>query len=613
MTDAEEFAKLVDAKISMWTGGDPALERLMDLCVKRVLVRDYRSDQRPHFDKVGEVARMKGLVIGHIADWLRAALFNGAKWLENVDDGGRQRKLLKFGSIEAITAEADRDMKRDIARLAGTALAEGDEAVEMDLGDGWTLVRLLTAKALDLESGRMQHCIGSGGYDEMVAGGASKFLSLRDPHGKPHATIHVEDGSIQELSGKQNETPLPKYLRRLAPYLVSLGDEGYLDGSYGVVVDMDGNAYDYSTLPDVLRVRGNLHLTDAERDGPFKLPRVIRTGGYVSVDEDIFEGDIETVQAISVYFGGMKMARLPDLVGVEYLDLTSADIEVLPSGLSLTSNLILKGATLRELPAGLKVGRMLDVSGTDMAAIPADTLVGSINADDSAVATLSSQTGYQSLSARNSQLSRLPDGLYVEGDLDISETSVTRLPHDLHVGGILKAARCALRLPCRMPRVRAADFTAATLWMPADFEWQASVCFRAARMNLRGARLACGKGIDLTAAHFDGLPAVIRAETVNLRRMMAAPMDVLDIDLRVKTLIVSDADLHIGTGVLVEDWIVIENEVERGFWFHPAAAVDYLGRRSDFSGLEAASDYYGATAKGYDHLRPTLQQPTQRT
>src|SRR5690606_37071106 len=49
--------------------------------------------------------------VGHIADWLSAAVANEASWLSNVDEKGIPKKLRKFSSIEQITKEADKAMQ----------------------------------------------------------------------------------------------------------------------------------------------------------------------------------------------------------------------------------------------------------------------------------------------------------------------------------------------------------------------------------------------------------------------------------------------------------------------------------------------------------------------
>jgi hypothetical protein len=138
----------------------------------------------------------------HIVDWLKADLHDGAAWLANIDDCGRPRKLLKCSSYDDLMREADKAMARRNAQQ-GKKLGPEEEAFEADLGGDYTLVRLLTPGALDMESRRMHHCVGHGSYDGKLASGWTRILSVRDGKYQPVATIESArepDGAA--ISGK---------------------------------------------------------------------------------------------------------------------------------------------------------------------------------------------------------------------------------------------------------------------------------------------------------------------------------------------------------------------------------------------------------------------------
>lgn len=59
-----------------------------------------------------------------------------------------------------------------------------------DLGDGYYMVEV-HVDDLENEGAIMQHCVGDGDYGEEVKKGKTVIYSLRDPHGWPHATIEV--------------------------------------------------------------------------------------------------------------------------------------------------------------------------------------------------------------------------------------------------------------------------------------------------------------------------------------------------------------------------------------------------------------------------------------
>jgi hypothetical protein len=204
-------------------------------------------------DPVGKIEVFSGraTLVGHIADWLKAAVANKAPWLSKLDEKGRPKKLLKFGTLEAIAAGADKAMRRHNQNARRSELAVDAEIAYMELADGYRLVRLMSTEALDAESLEMQHCIGHGGYDDKLADPSVVFLSLRDATNKAHATLEIENGIIRQLSGKQNAYPDPKYLRLLHPLLsrpdIDLMDMG--DGSHGVVID--GNVWNTGALPEI--------------------------------------------------------------------------------------------------------------------------------------------------------------------------------------------------------------------------------------------------------------------------------------------------------------------------------------------------------------------------
>lgn len=81
---------------------------------------------------------------------------------------------------------------------------ENDIKTVMDFGDGYKVVRLLTANALDRESAMCSHCVGKGGYDALVATGTVKIFSLRDRENTPLATIEVSGKKITQVKGKGN-------------------------------------------------------------------------------------------------------------------------------------------------------------------------------------------------------------------------------------------------------------------------------------------------------------------------------------------------------------------------------------------------------------------------
>ena len=424
---------------------EPFLFDLLDACVGRLLRRK------------GEALDIEAEELRHIADWLRAALVNDDPWLKNVDGQGRPKKLLKFGSIDAISREANKAMLKAAQKLRGVKLVDGDEALHAELADDYRLVRLLTPAALDRDSSEMQHCIGNGGFDESLNDDRYLYLSLRDPHGKAHATMEIEDGRIVELQGKQNRPPIQKYIDLLIPYVRASGLVIQIRPSHlGHVIDDEGAWHPINNLPDRLKVSGNLDLSGTAITA---LPENLSVGGSLSV-----RGTRITVlpKGLSVgrslYLTGTKLVALPEGLSVNgdlflndtlitalpkdlmvggSLHLYATKVTALPEGLTVGEDLYLNNTPVHELPDNLSVGRDLTLVEANFTALPKGLRVGrDLNVINSQIIALPDDlTVDGGLVLSNTPVASLPKGLTVGTELYIEETQITALPDDISVGG----------------------------------------------------------------------------------------------------------------------------------------------------------------------------------
>ncbi|TPN39353.1 hypothetical protein FKO01_04110 [Mesorhizobium sp. B2-3-3] len=180
--------------------------------------------------------------VQHVTDWLTTDFINGADWIKRTDGQHRPLKLMKCGSIEQLLHEADKAMRK---RLQGknVALGEGDETFVAELAGGFTVTRLLTPRALDLESRQMRHCVGHGSYDHDVVKGLTEIYSLRDPGGQPRVTVEINvshtamvDGNlillppdrrtkeVIEIQGRVSSCPPREHMHILRPFLKEFAD-----------------------------------------------------------------------------------------------------------------------------------------------------------------------------------------------------------------------------------------------------------------------------------------------------------------------------------------------------------------------------------------------------
>ena len=141
----------------------------------------------------------------HVLDWLVTAQSDGHPWIANVDQHGHPKKLMKCHTLDRLVHEATKGLRQ--RNINAIVLGPGDESFVHDLGAGHTLVRLLSRSSLRLEGLRMHHCLGHGGYDQLLGDPDCGFYSVRDRDGKPIATIEIEGGYIRQFCGPANNTP----------------------------------------------------------------------------------------------------------------------------------------------------------------------------------------------------------------------------------------------------------------------------------------------------------------------------------------------------------------------------------------------------------------------
>lgn len=489
MNDRSRKSRIIASFIGALSS-DLEVQKLLAYSLGRVLSKtepdDYSPTTRPeHFP----AAR-------HIADWIAAAIANDEPWLSNVDDLGRPKKLLKFSTLEAITKEADKAMLRYAQKSRDVKLRDGDEELVMELADGFYMVRLLTPAALDRESGEMQHCIGNGGYDDRLSKAGVRYMSLRGPGGKAHATLEIDNGRVLQLQGKQNNQPIREYMELVAPFLRReslVMAETRVDGQFIFVDDYRVvDAWDLSDcteiigdltrtradlkLPEKLRVRGSISISNSSfpdgfpreivADGhisitkcrQFTLPERIVGGGDVSINACYVEGDIDSLEGDgNVSFRGTAIEKLPKhfkfrgsldlskscvkaLDGLTLvkgsLDISNTAIESLPEGIDIAGSLIAHSSKLCDYPSAATIRGNIDISHTKIASIPGVAIYGDLHISCTGVTAIPEGLSVGSLVATGLRLESFSSKVIIRRDLDLSYTDV-RLPDGLTVGGAI--------------------------------------------------------------------------------------------------------------------------------------------------------------------------------
>ena len=335
MSDIANFVRDLARQKHLMTGIDVRL--LLEASLERVMTADERRNG------AGVFSRLAAQSIDHVVDWLVASVVNDEPWLKRCNEDGIPLKLAKFGTFQQMVDEADKAMrKRNTRGFTGDA---GGEVV-YEFRGGWTMVRLRTAEELDGESSFMQHCVGHGGYDESVRDGRTGIYSLRDPHGKAHATVeidHSSDDVVEQVKGKQNAIPRRDYFARVAEWLNEMDfsfplgvrdyPPGYAVNSSFKLVDVsalpagsfvDGSVYcglpvengDYEAqilpigldLPAGLTIKGDLTIVGQWRH-KVVLPEGLKVEGDVHLNGVTIE--LDTLPGRAVYIQDCAVTRLP--------------------------------------------------------------------------------------------------------------------------------------------------------------------------------------------------------------------------------------------------------------------------------------------------------------
>ena len=199
-----------------------------------------------------------------VPDWFRAKLAAGCRDMVYIDPEHRLLREQELRMLEFLQARRHRLPPERLQRITAEAAARGWETdhvrMQRKQRRGWRpsdplaleevvatphgrFVELRGSRTvlraeLSYESFHMQHCLGQfadrelleGGYGDHYAKaceeGRLRLFSLRDANNQPHVTVSlVEDfgeWAVDQIKGKQNEVPLPRYLPDLQQFLNAL-------------------------------------------------------------------------------------------------------------------------------------------------------------------------------------------------------------------------------------------------------------------------------------------------------------------------------------------------------------------------------------------------------
>ncbi|MCV9963670.1 PcfJ domain-containing protein [Pararhizobium sp. BT-229] len=414
--------------------------RLAVVGIGRVLFRHHKNGNgwRAVFD--AHVVEIR-----HVVDWLTSAVVDGDDWLLRVDSKERPLKLMKMHSIPQLVAEADKAFAKKMQKVGAGPALPGDERLHMTLADGYSIVRMLSPQALDRESSVMQHCVGLGSYDHHLEGDRFALYSLRDHLNRPHATMEVEIASrtLVQLRGKQNEMPVAKYLKALAPFVEAEGLNSGETAEMGFVIGKGSIVHHVSEIPDAAEFDRTLVLRGYGDDPEdIRLPSGIRVEGDLDIGRG-FEGIFSSSATVSgdVHARGLN---IPDIsAGFRFgggLHFEGSWVGDLPAGLHIRGDLVLKHCRKVVLPRGLVIDGDLDLTQADVEELPDDIVIrGNLHAGDSTLRRLPEgvSVGGAVFLGGTKQIEEIPAGFSVGGNLMLRDSSVRLIGEGVSVGGMV--------------------------------------------------------------------------------------------------------------------------------------------------------------------------------
>jgi len=258
---SSRISSALDALDNIHIAADNVYDYLVSLNLKQLQKtnkRDKSEDSREFYERLQEQSKQGPVfdadTLQIIKNYRVKIDKNTAKWLATLIENDRPTREGRVRSFKTDPLTEDelsyvfdwiRDQKPDLDKINFEEATEASDEwherfkssdqtgryktknVDHDFGDGYTMVSV-PIEDLDVEGNLMQHCVGS--YKDQVKSG-TEIYSLRGSNNKPHVTIELRSGKIQQVQGKQNVEPVSKY----HPYIWDWAEKHNLHKSLEVI------------------------------------------------------------------------------------------------------------------------------------------------------------------------------------------------------------------------------------------------------------------------------------------------------------------------------------------------------------------------------------------
>jgi len=340
--------------------------------------------------------------VKHILDYFMIGLENNERELSKISK-------LKFKAALAAANKWTQEMNKQAGEWDDF---KGIEIVrKYKKGVKW--VRVFSKQACEREGKVMDHCVG--GYYKDVRDGLTSIYSLRDNTNKPHCTIEVRDGGVEQIKGYSDGTVEPQYQKYVLNFLVEPFKKKFK------------------------------YFNELENAGLKEVNGKIEP--YSFSNDRIIDGDLSTTDVLTPFKQDFLHVK-----GSVYLQ--NSKLNYLPNTLIVDDNIQLNNSSIVELPDNLTVNGTLFLNDSEILEIPENAKINGLNIADCKLKELPDNFTLNFLTIGNNvKLKKLPKNLTINRSLNLRfNDTITELPNNIKILGDIIFGKGIKKFPFKKAR-----------------------------------------------------------------------------------------------------------------------------------------------------------------
>lgn len=387
--------------------------------------------------------------------WVQKALNEGSTvYLLNIEEDDKNKIFYWLNYLEILN-------KKDLSRISVPQLIKNvaslnkeltkctnvndEEGIEIihQYDDKFSWVKIFGRESLYREGYMMNNCVSN--YYDDVSCNKTNIYSLRDTNNKPHVTLEVKNNVVTQIKGNCNLSVKKEYTDYVKDFLhneyVKFNDID--DDEYGNIglIKINDKWYSVYNLPEELVVYHNLYLTCRD-DEWINLPdSLVVHGDFLDLrNVNILKFPSKLIADGHVNLSHTRINKLPKEFSCKCgLNLSHTMITELPDNMTINGDLNLAHTGIRKLPNKLYVENTLFLTHDDIDVFPDDLYAFYLDLSYTNIKEYPHEIEYKclGLNISHTDITELPDNLFIEGSFDISYTKIKKLPNNLSVNSCL--------------------------------------------------------------------------------------------------------------------------------------------------------------------------------